>query len=175
MEIKKSVLAGGAVERLLATSEMSGEQLAVDLNISAQHGSNIKTGRRTMQSDLAQDSIAMYDNPEYSMDILWEFSSHFTSPVLRGKSMEQHRLAIEANTKREIERALEMIQKICLAKPPEVLDDLEREGVISMMDELIEARVHIDNLLKQLQVEYKISIKDRIKSLIPRWIAKGWL
>lgn len=175
MEIKKSGFVGRAVERLLHTEDRSGEELAVDLNISSQHLSNIKRDRRTMAADTAQDSIALSDNPEYTMDILYEFSSHFTSPVLRGKSMEQHRLAIEANAKREIEQALEMIQTICLAKPPGVLDENEREGVKRMMDDLIEARIHIDNLLKQLQVEYKISIMGQIKSLIPRWKAKGWL
>ena len=175
MKIKRSALVGKAINRLVSAEEISGEQLALNLNVSPQLVSHIKNERRTMQADIAQDSIALYDSPEYIMDILWEFSSQYTSPVLRGKSMDQHRLAIEANAKREIERALEMIQTICLAKPPEVLDANEREGVKSMMDELIEARIHIDNLLKQLQVEYKISIKDRIKSLIPRWKAKGWL
>lgn len=175
MDLKKSTLAGLPIERLINSSGISGEEFAEKLNISPQHGSNMKNGRRKMHADIAQESINLYDSPEYIMDILWEFSSQYTSPVLRGKSMDQHRLAIEANAKREIERALEMIQTICLAKPPGVLDENEREGVKRMMDELIEARIHIDNLLKQLQVEYKISIKDRIKSLIPRWKAKGWL
>src|SRR5690606_21387198 len=123
----------------------------------------------------AHESIDLYDNPSYTMDILYEFSSGFTSPVLRGKNIEQHRLAFSANAKREIEESLEMLQQVCLAKPPSSLDPNEKESVKNLMDEFLEARIHIDNLLMQLQVEYKISIKDRIKGLIPRWKAKGWL
>jgi transcriptional regulator with XRE-family HTH domain len=175
MSIKKSVFAGPAVERLLASNDLSGEQLAMDLNISSQHGSNIKNNRRTMQADIAQESITLYDNPEYTMDILYEFSGGLTSPVLRGKNIEQHRLAFSANAERELTEGLEMIKKICLAKPPSSLDSSERENVKNLMDELLDARIHIDNLLMQIQVEYKLSIKERIKSLLPQWKMKGWL
>jgi len=175
VDLKKSILAGPAIERLLETEDISGEQLAMDLNISSQHGSNIKQGRRNLQADIARESINLYDNPSYTMDILYEFSSGFTSPVLRGKNIDNHRLSFKENAKREIEEGLEMIKRVCLAKPPSMVDHHEREDIQTMMDELIEARIHIDNLLSQLQVEYKISIKDRIKNLIPRWKAKGWL
>jgi|GEM_PF-924267 len=175
MKLKRSAKAGEAINRLIEGEEMTGEQIAMDLNISAQLVSHIKKERRTMQADIAQDSIALYDNPEYTMDILYEFSGGMTSPVLRGKNIEQHRLAFSAHAKREIEESLEMIQKVCLAKPPSSLDVNEKESVKNLMDELLEARIHIDNLLRQVQVEYKISIKERINSLIPRWKAKGWL
>ncbi|MGI2329692.1 hypothetical protein [Planococcus sp. YIM B11945] len=173
--IKKSAFTGDAVERLLAANDMSGEQLAGDLNISPQHSSNIKNNRRTMQADIARESIDIYDHPAYSMDILYEFSGGLTSPVLRGKNIEQHRLAFSANAQREIEEGLEKIKEVCLAKPPSSLDRDEKESVKSLMDELLDARIHTDNLLMQLQLEYKISIKDRIKVLGPQWKAKGWL
>lgn len=175
MKMKRSANAGKAINRLIEGEGMTGEQIAMDLNISSQLVSHIKKERRTMQADIAKESIAVYDNPEYTMDILYEFSGGMTSPVLRGKNIEQHRLALSAHTKREIVEGLEMIQKVCLAKPPSSLDANEKETVKNLMDELLEARIHIDNLLRQVQVEYKISIKERIKSLIPRWKAKGWL
>lgn len=175
MEMKKSGFVGRAVERLLHTEDKNGEQLAMTLNISPQHLSNIKQDRRTMQADIAKDSIAFCDNPEYTMDILHEFSSKYTSPVFRGKFIDQHRMCIEENAKREFERGIEIMQRISLAKPPSTLDPNERQDMMDYMDEIIEARVHADNLLKQLQIDYDISIMDRIKELIPRWKAKGWL
>lgn len=175
VDLKKSILAGPAIERLLETEDISGEQLAMDLNISSQHGSNIKQGRRNLQADIARESINLYDNPSYTMDILYEFSDGYTSPVLRGKNIEHHRLSFAANAVREVGEGLSMIQNICLAKPPGMLDTNELQEIQNTADELIEARVFLDNLLMQLQVEYKISIKDRIKNLIPRWKAKGWL
>lgn len=175
MQLKSSAHVGKAISHLAKAEELSGEQMALDLNVSPQLISHMKTERRTMQADIAQESINLYDNPTYAMDILYEFSNGMTSPVLRGKNIEQHRLAFSANAKREIEEGLDKIKQVCLAKPPSSLDQNERESVKSMMDELLDARIHIDNLLMQVQIEYKISIKDRIKSLIPQWKAKGWL
>lgn len=173
--MKRSANVGDAITRLIEMEGLTGEQIAMDLNISSQLVSHMKKERRTMQADIAKNSIALYDNPEYTMDILYEFSGGITSPVLRGKNIEQHRLAFSANAKREIAEGLEMIQIVCLAKPPSSLDINEKESIKNLMDELLEARIHIDNLLKQVQIEYHISIKERIKSLIPRWKAKGWL
>lgn len=175
MEIKKSAFAGPAIERLLTEKNISGEQLAKDLNISTQHGSNIKNGRRTLQADIAQESIAMYDSPAFSMDILYEFSDGYTSPVFRGKNIESHRLSFAENARREIQEGLDLLKNICLAKPPSMMDVNEREAVVSMVDELLESKAHTDNFLMQIQIEYGISIKERTKVLKPRWKAKGWL
>ncbi|RAZ73603.1 helix-turn-helix domain-containing protein [Planococcus halotolerans] len=175
MELKKSALAGPALERLIAASGMSGEEIAEKLNISPQHGSNIKNSRRNMQADIARESLNCFDNPAYSMDILYEFSGGYTSPVLRGKNIEDHRLAFWVNAKQEIAEGLEKLEVTSLAKPPSEMTALEMDGVIAMIDELIESKVHIDNFLMRVQVEYEVSIKDRLKSLKPRWKAKGWL
>lgn len=175
MEIKSSALVGRAINHLATSEELTGEQLALDLNVSPQLVSHMKNERRKMQSDIAQESIQLYDNPSYVMDILYEFSSGYTSPVLRGKNIEQHRLAFWANTKREIEEGLEELKRVCLAKPPSQMNQMEMEAVKNMMDELIESRIHIDNFLVAVQREYKVSIKERLKGLIPRWKAKGWL
>lgn len=175
MELKKSALAGPALERLIAASGMSGEEIAEKLNISPQHGSNIKNSRRNMHADIAQESINHFDNPAYSMDILYEFSGGYTSPVLRGKNIEAHRLAFWVNAKQEIAEGLEKLEVTSLAKPPSEMSELELDGIRTMIDELIESRVHIDNFLMRVQEEYKVSIKDRLKSLKPRWKAKGWL
>lgn len=175
MDLKNSALVGGAINHLTSSEELTGEQFARDLNVSPQLVSHMKTGRRKMQADIAQESIEHYDNPFYAMDILYAFSDGYTSPVLRGKSIEQHRLAFWANTKREIEEGLEELKRVCLAKPPSQMNQLEMESVRTMVDELIESRIHIDNFLMSVQKEYKVSIKDRIKTLIPRWKAKGWL
>lgn len=175
MEIKKSAKVGQAIERLMKSEELNGSQLALDLNVSRQHGSHMKTGRRNMPQDIAQASINTYDNPEYITDIMFEFSSGYTPPVFRGKNLERHRLAIEQMTISEMEEAIRTMRAVCLVKPPQQLDKNERENVANLIDEILDARTFIDNLLIQLQSEYKISIKKRIAACIPRWKARGWL
>jgi transcriptional regulator with XRE-family HTH domain len=173
-KVKKSAKVGEALGRLMESEELSGEQLANDLNISRQLGSHMKNDRRNMQLDIAQASISKYDNPEYISDILFEFSEGFTSPVLRGKHIEQHRLSIESYTARELKEAISKIDEVCLAKPPGTITSLEMQEITGLVEELLEARVFIDNLLIQLQKDYRISIKSCIRRLMPRWIAKGW-
>lgn len=173
--MKKSAKLGLALERLMQSEKLSGGGLAADLNISRQLGSHMKLNRRNMQQDIAQASIATYDNPEYIADVLHEFSEGYTSPVLRGKYIEQHRLSIEAYTMLELQEVIVKMRETCLAKPPSSLSIEEKQEIKILMEELLDGKVFIDNLLIQLQKDYRISIKECIRGLIPRWKAKGWL
>ncbi|WP_338749856.1 XRE family transcriptional regulator [Bacillus sp. FJAT-52991] len=176
MLIKKSADVGRAVTNLLEEEGMTNGQMAFDLNVSTQLVSHYKHDRRPMQQDVGKQAIQIYnDNPEFVGDLLHEFSGGYTSPVFRGKAIERHRLAVEANAEREIKEALQKIEEVCLAKPPAVTTAEEKESIESMMDELVEARAFIDNLIMMLEKEYNISIMQRIKRLIPKWKSKGWL
>lgn len=176
MVVKKSANVGPIIERMLSDEELSVNQIAFDLDVSPQMASHLKNNRRTMQQDIAKHSIKVYhDSPEYIGDILHEFSDGYTSPVLRGESIERTRLAMEACAERELTEALNMIRDVCLAKPPGVITAIERESIEKMMDELLDARTFIDNLNMLLEKEYGISIKKRIKGLMPQWKAKGWI
>jgi hypothetical protein len=175
MTIKTAANMGDAVARLMESEELNGDQLAFDLNISRQLGSHMKKDRRKMQQDIAKASIQTYDNPEFIHDVLHEFSEGYTSPVLRGKNIEQHRLSIESYTIIELQEAINKMQEVCLAKPPSIISKEEKQEIRNLMEELLDGKVFIDNLLIQLQKDYQISIKDCIRGLMPRWISRGWL
>lgn len=175
MTIKTAANMGDAVARLMESEELNGDQLAFDLNISRQLGSHMKKDRRKMQQDIAKASIQTYDNPEFIHDVLHEFSEGYTSPVLRGKNIEQHRLSIESYTIIELQEAINKMQEVCLAKPPSIISKEEKQEIRNLMEELLDGKVFIDNLLIQLQKDYRISIKDCIRGLMPRWISRGWL
>ncbi|WP_313893889.1 hypothetical protein [Psychrobacillus sp.] len=175
MTIKNAANVGQAVSRLMESEELNGDQLAFDLNISRQLGSHMKTDRRKMQHDIAKASIQTYDNAEYIHDVLFEFSEGYTSPVFRGKHIEQHRLSIESYTIHELQEAITKMKEVSLAKPPSAISKDELQEIKSLMEELLDGKVFIDNLLIQLQKDYRISIKDCIRGLMPRWMAKGWL
>ena len=175
MPIQRSANAGEPLERLLISENAQHEQLAWDLHISPQMISHMKTNRRKMQQDIAKESIRLYDNPEYIMDILHEFSHGFTSPVMRGKNIEQHRLALRHTTAKEMRNVLLMMEEAGLEKNIESLSTVERERIANLMDALLHSRLHSDNLLKQLQVEYRMSLKMRIKDVLIKWKALGWI
>lgn len=175
MPIQRSANAGEPLERLLISENAHQEQLSFDLSLSTQMISHMKTNRRKMQQDIAKESIRLYDNPEYIMDILHSFSNGFTSPVMRGKNIEQHRLALRHTTAKEMRNVLLMMEEAGLEKNIESLSTVERERIADLMDALLNSRLHSDNLLKQLQVEYRISLKARIKDLLIKWKAVGWI
>ena len=175
MELKKSTYTGNALEELQKSEEVAAGQLAFDLNVSTQMVSHMRLNRRKMQQDVARESIRLYDNPEYIMDIVYEFSDGYTSPVLRGKHIEHHRLASAAHVKREAHTMLLLIEESGLEKPVSGLSTEEREAINQLVDAVIVSRIHHDNLLKQLQVEYRVSVKERLKGIVRRFMAVGWI
>lgn len=175
MPIKDSANVGGALERLMESEQATSLQLSWDFNLSRSMINHIKNDIRKMPADVARESIRLYDNPEYIMDIVYEFSDGYTSPVLRGANIEHHRLASAAHVKREAHTMLLLIEESQLEKPVNTLSTEEKEAINQLVDAVIVSRIHHDNLLKQLQVEYRVSVKERLKGIVRRFMAVGWI
>ncbi|WP_150283762.1 hypothetical protein [Rummeliibacillus sp. TYF-LIM-RU47] len=173
--MKKSANVGNAIKVLEKDEELTNDQLAFDLNLSPQMVSHMKNDRRVMQQDIARESVAMYDNPRYTMEILHEFSDGFAVPMMDGKAVDWHRLSLLAMLKKQFEEALEALKEVDFTKPPQAMEKHERELMVSAFDEILDARLSLENWLIQLQEDYNISIKKRMKVMTPRWKARGWL
>ncbi|MBS4172083.1 XRE family transcriptional regulator [Bacillus sp. FJAT-49736] len=173
--IKNSINAGEAIQTLLQEEEIDGVQLALDLNVSPQLVSHMKTGRRNMQQDIAKRSLEVYDDPEYAMELIYEFSGGYTSPVLTGKAIEHHRLAFEEFAVREMEDTIKILHDVSLVKPPKETSEDEKARIYQVIDEITDAEVALSNLKAILAKEYGISLKDQMRKRIPYWKAKGWI
>ncbi|MGE7623557.1 hypothetical protein ACQKMD_10980 [Viridibacillus sp. NPDC096237] len=173
--LEKSADASKALQNLIENENLTNEQLALDIKLSPQMVSHLKNGRRAMQRDIAQSSIQTYENSEYMADLMRAFTSGLTTPVLRGKNIERHRLSLAANAVREMNEAIQAAQNIILTKPPGALDKNEMQEVEAIYDEVLEATIFAENLLMQLENDYGISRKKRIRLNEPRWKARGWL
>lgn len=173
--MKKSANVGNAIKVLEKEEELTNDQLAFDLNLSPQMVSHMKNDRRVMQQDIARESVAMYDNPRYTMEILHKFSDGFAVPMMDGKAVDWHRLSLLAMLKKQFEEALEALKEVDFTKPPQAMEKHERELMVKAFDEILDARLSLENWLTQLQEDYDISIKKRMKAMTPRWKARGWL
>jgi hypothetical protein len=173
--IKNAVIASQAMETLMREKGVGGVDVAADLHISPQLVSNIKRGQRKMQKDIAHASMKIYDCPEYVLELLNEFSDGFTPPVLRGKSIEKHRLALEEFTIEQIEEAKKILDEVSLVKPPVETTDQEKERIKEVIFELLDAEAAIANLKAILADEYGISLKKCINERKPYWKARGWI
>lgn len=173
--MKKAIYAGETIENLMKNEQIDGVQMAMDLNLSPQMISNMKRNQRKMQQDIAKQSMKVYDNFEYALELINQFTDGLIPPVLRGKNIEKHRLAIEAYAEKELKEALEAIVDICLAKPPESITAEEREGVKKIMYESLDAIAFLLNLLLTLEKDYLISVRKIVQNRIPTWKAWGWI
>ncbi|MGE7621732.1 hypothetical protein ACQKMD_01395 [Viridibacillus sp. NPDC096237] len=173
--LEKSADASKAIQNLIENENVTNEQLAIDFKLSPQMVSHLKNGRRLMQNDIAQASIQAYENSEYRTDLINAFTGGLTTPVLRGKNIERHRLSLAANTVKEMQEATEAAKNLVLVKPPGEVDKNERQEVDVIYDEMLEAVMFGENLLMQLENDYGISRKKRIRLNEPRWKARGWL
>lgn len=173
--IKKSATVGKAIRLLEESEDLKNDQMAFDLNVSPQMVSHMKNDRRVMQQDVAKASIETYDNPEYIANIIREFSSGYTNPVLTGKNIERHRLSLAASAVKEMSEAIHALKNIMLVKPPETLELNEKQEIERIYDEIHEATIFAENLLMQFEHDYRISKKKRIKINTPRWKARGWV
>ena len=127
--IKESVFAGQAIEILQNEEELNGVQLALDLNVSPQLISNIKHGHRKLHKDIAKASLDTYDCPIYAIEILYEFSGGYTPPLLKGKAIERHRLALEEFAIKETKEAIRILDEVSLIKPPGETTNQEKERI----------------------------------------------
>ncbi|AMX00443.1 hypothetical protein [Rummeliibacillus stabekisii] len=175
MTLQKSTKVGSAIKLLSKEEELTNEQMSMDLNVSTSLMNQMRNDRRNMQQDIARDSVAMYDNPRYTMEILHEFSDGFAVPMMDGKAVDWHRLSLLAMLKKQFEEALEALKEVDFTKPPQAMEKHERELMVKAFDEILDARLSLENWLTQLQEDYNISIKKRMKAMTPRWKARGWL
>lgn len=160
LELKPSVPAAGAVNTLLESEPgMTLKQMALDLHISESQASHLNTNRRKMHRDTAGRALAVYDNFEFTLQLLHPFSDGSTSPVFDGPRWKAHRAKAKQNAFREIMDVINKFNVECLTTPPDMVTTMEWESVFKMMREAIEARTIIDNFLIVLEKTYNLSVK----------------
>lgn len=173
--LKDSVYAASAIETLQREENIEGVQIAMDLNVSPQLVSNIKHGHRKLQKDIAKSAMTTYDSPEFIMQLLYEFSEGYTAPVLKGKAIEHHRLALEEFAIQQTREVIQILEEVSLLKPPNETSEEEKKRIREIIYELLDAETAIANLKAILASEYGISLKKCIKERKPYWKAKGWI
>lgn len=173
--IQKSAKVGDSIKLLAKEDGVTNEQMSMKFNVSPQMISHMKNDRRVMQQDVAHQAIATCDSPEFISSIIYEFSDGHTAPILNGKNIERHRLALAINTAKEMFEGMQALKNNLLAKPPETLDKNEMQIVEEIFDQVDEGCIWGENLLMELQRVYRISKKKRRRANKPRWKARGWV
>lgn len=173
--IQKSAKVGDSIKLLAKEDGITNEQMSMKFNVSPQMISHMKNDRRVMQQDVAHQAINNFDNPEFISDIIYKFSGGYTAPILNGKNIERHLLALAINAYKEMAEGMEALRNNLLTKPPEALNENEMQIVEDIFDQVDEGCVWGENFLMVLQRVYGISKKKRRRENKPRWKARGWV
>ena len=176
MDIKKSINAGEIFERLIEEEGVSVNQLSFDIGVSPQMGSHIKNDRRPLQQDIAKRAINVFnDCPAFVMDLIFEFSSGFSAPVLRGKAIEQHRLSFKHFLLKEWTDVYARIRSedFDWCKPPDEASKAEKDWLKDLIIELNEVEMAVANFRRHLYEAYLINPKQVRDETLTRIKAKG--
>ncbi|OLN23874.1 hypothetical protein BTO30_02735 [Domibacillus antri] len=180
MDIKKSANVGKIFERLIKEEGLSVNQLAFDIGVSPQMGSHLKNDRRPLQQDIAERAINVFsDCPAFVMDLIFEFSSGFTPPVLRGPAIDQHRLSFKHFLLKECADVYNKIRtesgEFDWCRPPDAASKAEKEWVKELIVELNEMEMAAANFRRHLHEAYLINPKQVRDETLTRIKAKGWV
>lgn len=173
--MKKVINAHKPLTQLIEDEKIPNTQLAVELNYSNSAISRIKVGDRAMSQETAKESMLIHDNAKYIAGITHEFTDGFTSPVLDGAGFDMHRLVLLNQFKNQEKEVYTLLQQVDFSKMPSEVDEKDLKNITNVMDELLTLRFFLENSVIQLQQDYEISIKKRMRTLMLHWKMKGWL
>ncbi|MFD2867584.1 hypothetical protein ACFSY7_03570 [Kurthia populi] len=173
--MKKVINAHKPLTQLIEDEKIPNTQLAVELNYSNSAISRIKCGDRAMSQETAKESMLIHDNAKYIAGITHEFTDGFTPPVLDGIGFDMHRLVLLNQFKNQEKEVYALLQQVDFSKMPSEIDEKNLKDITDVMDGLLTLRFFLENSVIQLQQDYEISIKKRMRALMLHWKMKGWL
>jgi len=86
-----------------------------------------------------------------------------------------HRLVLLNQFKNQEKEVYTLLQQVDFSKMPSEVDEKDLKNITNVMDELLTLRFFLENSVIQLQQDYGVSIKKRMRALMLHWKMKGWL
>ncbi|WP_275583061.1 helix-turn-helix transcriptional regulator [Gracilibacillus alcaliphilus] len=168
--------AGRPLRGVRKRKELSQENVAHDLYISKQLVSHMENDRRTLSEELAKKSVSYFGEARYGYEIAHEIAADFIPPLATAnKGIEWHRLALEETFKVQASEAIEILDKISLAKHPSFIDEEEKRSIELAVKELLDVQLILSSFLSKLEHAYPISVKDCMRKRLPNWKVMGWI
>lgn len=167
---------GQAIQNLMQNEGVTGEQMAMDLHLDATMISKIKNNHRNMQKDVAAESIKIYPNIQYNMEVTREFSDGLTAPKFNGSAIEStNRLAVMIGAIKETKEALESINLERFIKHPDLADDSDLRAAETVFKECKEAEWSLANLCATIADAYYLPVKKMSNDLTMKWKATQYI
>lgn len=135
---------GGVIKELRgAETQLS---LGLDIGVGRERLSRYENGRAKVPSDISRTLVNRFDNPKLALAVQHEYTG--TGPIyLNGPNVDLHRCSVREKTIEELQEALDSITKTSLAKPSEAIEYFERNSILDMIEEAVEAATALANFI----------------------------
>ena len=135
---------GGVIKELRgAETQLS---LGLDIGVGRERLSRYENGRAKVPSDISRTLVNRFDNPKLALAVQHEYTG--TGPIyLNGPNVDLHRCSVREKTIEELQEALDSITKTSLAKPSEAIEHFERNSIMDMIEEAVEAATALANFI----------------------------
>lgn len=154
------------------------KELAAELHVSRSQVGHMTTGRRSMSVDVAEKSMQVIDDSEYTTVVANAFTGGATPPLFDGINIEQNnRLAFVINVLNERQEATTILKEnlALLAKPVETLTLEEKQTIKEILLEWADSNAMSYNGLVKLGISYGYTVKQLFKERSKYWFLMKWL
>jgi transcriptional regulator with XRE-family HTH domain len=166
--------AGEAVAQARKDKGYTQEQLAMKLYCSREAVSKYETGDRNVPKDLRSEISLNLDDPHLYMEMAMEATGRVGIPVLNGDYIDKHPASMSYLVQRETHEALDQVLHIDWVKPVDMRTDQEKQDMMKVVMELLDAIASMMNLVAVICKEYKFSMKEIFGSWRATLKARKW-
>ncbi|KGL45728.1 hypothetical protein BMT55_13925 [Listeria newyorkensis] len=171
--IKESAYAAKAVKTL--TGEYQQKEIALDNHITQALVSQQANGKRKVSKQVAKSYMDNYNNAEVSFRLLREFSGGLLPCIL--EKVDKHQMSLLHHFSREATEAVESVKQSLdtFASPTAKISTEQRQTVVNVMREMLDASAIINTTLAIMSEGYNIDLKSQVLEREKFWEKSGWI
>ncbi len=127
-----------------------------DFGVGREAISKYENGRSKVPADISKSIVEKFDDPKFALAVQHQYTG--TGPIwLNGPNVDLHRCSVRDKTIEELQEAIDAIKKTSLSKPKEAISSYEKQKMLDMIEEAVEAQTALANFIAVMTDHMEIS------------------
>ncbi|MBC1801081.1 hypothetical protein [Listeria booriae] len=171
--LQESVFAPNAITTL--TNKHQQKEIALDNHVTQALVSQQASGKRKVSKQVARSYMKNYNDAEANFMLLHEFSSGLIPCVL--EKIDKHQMSLLHHFAREATEAVDSVKQSLdtFAFPVTKVSQEQRQVVVDVMREMLDASAIINTTLAIISEDYNIDLKKQVLEREKTWKKFGWI